>query len=865
MPLPPGSRVGPYEITAAIGAGGMGEVYRAVDTRLGRDVAIKVLPQQLSSPEFRERFDREARSISSLNHARICTLHDVGHQNGIDFLVMELLEGQSLADRLKKGPVPPKETLRIGAEICEALEAAHRAGIIHRDLKPANIMLTRSGVKLMDFGLAKAAVEAVEGNDAGLLLSTAKTLTGGSPISPLTTAGAVVGTIQYMSPEQIEGKPADVRSDIFALGAVLYQCATGKRPFDGKSQISIASAILEKAPEPLSTLQPLGPPALERVVNTCLEKNPDDRFQSARDVRLELKWISEGLGQAAPASTAPAKKDVAALIPWAIAALCALAAGAAFFLSGRERPQPHFTNVTYRLGTLQSARFSRDGQTIVYSGAWEGDLPQLSIARVGNPESRLLGIPSAAVASISSSDELAVLLNCEPVFIADCGGTLATVSLAGGAPRDLAEHVAYADWDPQGTQLLVSLITASGPRLEYPPGHVILQQNSGWFGHPRFSPEGKMIAYENHPTVGDDTGTVEVTDLNGKRTVLSQFETSLEGLAWSPNGKEVWYAGTESSGWADTILAVTLSGRTRAILTMPYLRLHDIDKDGRVLLSHETWRRQMMGFFPGDKAEHAYSWLDDTNPSGITADGRIVSFSESGETYGIANDSQGYYRPTDGSPAVGLGAGVFVISPDGKWLLSASHKSRGLQVQPIGPGESKTLLTPGLKAFAPPSWSDDGGTVVYEAQTEAGDWNVYVQRIAGGLPALVRAHTLQSRPVLSPNGEVVALHVERGGIFTYHVGNPESIPVKGSLETEYPVRFADGGKSLLAIEATGRELIFTLIDLLSGHRQEWKRVDVPVRPLVGFSHTIVVTPDLKYYAYATPRYASDLYIVDNVH
>ena len=862
MPLPPGSRVGPYEITAVIGAGGMGEVYRAVDTRLGRDVAIKVLPQHLSSPEFRERFEREARSISSLNHARICTLHDVGHQEGIDFLVMEFLEGQSLADRLKKGPLPPKETLRIGGEICEALEVAHRAGIIHRDLKPANMMLTKSGVKLMDFGLAKAAVEAVVGNDAGLLISTAKTLTGGSP---LTTAGAVVGTIQYMSPEQIEGKPADVRSDIFALGAVLYECATGKRPFDGKSQISIASAILEKAPEPLSNLQPLSPPALERVVNTCLEKNPDDRFQSARDVRLELKWISEGFGQAALAPTASAKRGAAALIPWAIAALCALAAGGAFILGSREHPQPHFTNVTYRLGTLQSARFSSDGRTIVYSGAWEGDLPQISIARVGSPESRLMGIPSAAVASISSSDELAVLLNCEPVFIADCGGTLATVSLAGGAPRNLAEHVAYADWDPQGTQLLVSLITASGPRLEYPPGHVIVQQNSGWFGHPRFSPGGKMIAYENHPAVGDDTGTVEVTDLSGKRTVLSQFETSLEGLAWSPDGSEVWYAGTESSGWADTILAVTLSGRTRTILTLPYLRLYDINKDGRVLLSHETWRRQMIGFFPGDKADHAYSWLDDTNPTGITADGRVVSFSEAGEIYGLANDSQGYDRPTDGSPAVGLGAGIFVASPDGKWLLSTSHKSRGLQVQPIGPGESKTLPTPGLKTFAPPSWSDDGGTVVYEGQTESGDWNVYVQRIAGGSPTLVAAHAPQSSPVLSPDGQVVALHEERGGIFTYHIGSPEGIPVKASLGTEYPVRFADGGKSLLVMETTGRALVFTLIDLSSGHRREWKRLDVPVRALVGFSHTIVVTPDLKYYAYATPRYASDLYLVDNVH
>jgi eukaryotic-like serine/threonine-protein kinase len=283
------------------------------------------------------------------------------------------------------------------------------------------------------------------------------------PASPLTTAGEVLGTIQYMSPEQLEGKSADARSDLFALGAVLYEMASGKRPFDGKSQISVASAILEKNPEPLSASRPLTPPALERLVNTCLAKNPDDRFQSAHDVAWELQWIGEGTLSAA--AQAPVGGTRAArVVPWALSAVFALVALGTFFLLDRERPQPIFTNVTFREGRLQSARFAHDGQTIVYSGEWEGSPAQVAVARVGSPESRPLGIPSATVASISSSDELAVLSGCEPVFIIDCGGTLSTVSLAGGAPRGLAEHVAYADWSPDGKDLLISTFSAAGAR-----------------------------------------------------------------------------------------------------------------------------------------------------------------------------------------------------------------------------------------------------------------------------------------------------------------------------------------------------------------------------------------------------------------
>src|SRR6266567_8611408 len=291
MSLAAGTKLGPYEIQTPLGAGGMGEVYRALDSRLDRMVAIKILPEHLSqSPEAKQRFDREARAISSLNHPNICTLHDVGHQNGTDYLVMEFLEGETIADRLTKGPLPIAQLLKCGADICEGLDRAHRSGVVHRDLKPGNIMLTKSGAKLMDFGLAKGvpAMAAVS--------SSSMTMEMTSPLAshPLTSQGFVVGTFQYMSPEQVEGKEADARSDIFALGSVLCEMATGKRAFEGKSNLSVASAILEKEPEPITTLQPLAPPALDHVVRGCLAKDPDERWQSAGDIARELRWISSG-------------------------------------------------------------------------------------------------------------------------------------------------------------------------------------------------------------------------------------------------------------------------------------------------------------------------------------------------------------------------------------------------------------------------------------------------------------------------------------------------------------------------------------------------------------------------------------------
>jgi len=305
MALTSGTKLGPYEILSELGAGGMGEVYRARDTRLDRQVAIKVLAAHLSSsPELKQRLEREARAISSLNHPHICQLYDIGSRDGTDYLVMEFLEGETVAERLCRGSLPLNEVLKIGTEVADALEVAHRAGIVHRDLKPANIMVTKSGAKLMDFGLAKPFATSAPVSGAAPSFTAAATSSGLSPVSPLTTAGSIVGTIQYMSPEQIEGKEADARSDIFALGAVLYEMTTGKRAFEGKSQISVASSILEKDPEPISAAKPTTPSAFEHVVKTCLQKNPEERFQTAHDIRLQLKWIAEDRSSPSTASFA---------------------------------------------------------------------------------------------------------------------------------------------------------------------------------------------------------------------------------------------------------------------------------------------------------------------------------------------------------------------------------------------------------------------------------------------------------------------------------------------------------------------------------------------------------------------------------
>jgi len=404
MALTAGTKLGPYEILDELGAGGMGEVYRARDTRLDRTVAIKVLRGRfVSSPDFRQRFEREARAISSLQHPHICVLHDVGHDDAAgDFLVMEFLQGETAAERLKRGKLPLPELLKIGMQVADALDKAHRKGVVHRDLKPSNIMLTKSGAKLMDFGLAKpAAGGGIVGSPfAGApLLSGALTATGGArPGTAITQAGAIIGTIQYMSPEQIEGKDADARSDIFAFGATLYEMATGVRAFEGKSQISVASAILEKDPEPISKTQPLAPAALDRLVAQCLAKNPDERLQSAHDVGVALKWISE-----TPVAAVSDRRDVdrrstlQRALPWALAviAMAAVILAVGVWRATRPVEQP-LTRLSVDLGPDAvtglnlTVAISPDGRRLVFPVRGAESTQQLATRLLDQAQATLL-------------------------------------------------------------------------------------------------------------------------------------------------------------------------------------------------------------------------------------------------------------------------------------------------------------------------------------------------------------------------------------------------------------------------------------------------------------------------------------------
>ena len=850
MAIPQGTRIGPYEISAQIGAGGMGEVYRAHDTKLGRDVAIKVLPAIfVNDPERLSRFQREARMLAALNHPNIATIFGLEQSNGISCLVMELVPGETLAERAKAGPMPVDEAVKIAIQIAEALEAAHEKNIVHRDLKPANVKVTPEGkVKVLDYGLAKA----FENDPADIDINNSPTLSRAA-----TLQGMIQGTAAYMSPEQARGKPVDKRTDIWAFGAVLYEMLTGRQLFRGETVSDILVEVIGKEPD-LSAL-----PAFPRsIVERCLQKDPRKRWQAIGDVRIAIEDGPPKLETIAPARITARKQSV---LPWAIAGVLALAlaAGGGLFFKRTATADAHYTMVTFREGVLGSARFSHDGQTIVYSGAWEGQPHQVYTYRVGRPESKDLGIASAAIAGVSASDELAVFRTCERVFILDCGGTLATVSLAGGSPRDVAGHIAYADWSPDGQQLALSKFSAEGALLEFPPGHVLFQQKTGWFGHPRFSRDGSRIAFENHPTLNSDEGEIDVVDLKGNRSMLSQGWTSVEGLAWSADGKEVWFASNSPlTGWADSIRAVTLSGKMRTVITFPSVRLHDVTSDGRVLLSREDWRSQLVGFFPNDKQEHPYSWLDDTDPTGITNDGRTISFSEEGEVWSLANEGQLYVRSTDGSAPVSVGSGHATISPDGKWIAASTRTSTKLMLQPVGLGEPKELPTPGFIAYENAAWSDDGRFLVYEGQTGQSDWNVYFQPIAGGAPVLVKAGARDSFPKLSPDGGIVALRKDRGGIDLYHLNGSPPVALKGGEEADYPVRFADGGKSLLVSNVGGRELELALIDLASGKRTLWKSFDAQVSQNIAI--VVVATPDLKYYAYDFPRHSSILYLVENL-
>src|SRR5438132_3631766 len=513
-----GTKLGRYEIRSQIGAGGMGEVYHAFDPKINREVAIKVLPAAFSADKDRlARFEQEAQAAGSLNHPNILSIYDVDTHGGTLFVVSELLEGETLHDRLNAAALPSRKALDYALQIAKGLATAHERGIVHRDLKPENIFITNDGrVKILDFGLAKL-TEARAGSG---------TETDTPTLKVMTDPGTVIGTVEYMSPEQVRGRPVDHRSDIFSFGAVLYEMLSGKRAFRGESPVDTMSAILKEDPPELSTTDSSVAPGFGRVIRHCLEKNPEERFQSARDLAFNLETLSGTPSGPALSSTnvvvtpiGPSRRIwpiVVGAVVFVVAATAVIA-----FIAGRRADSaapPVYHKLTFRRGTIWSAKFAPDGQTVVYSAAWNGNLLDIFTTRPESTESHSLGIQNADVLAISSTGEMAILLNRRFQYHLISRGTLARVPLVGGAPRELLEDVEQADWSPDGANLAVVRWVEGRHRLEYPIGKV-LYETSGYISHPRVSRTGDLVAFMDHQIEGDNRGWVAIVDLAGKKKI----------------------------------------------------------------------------------------------------------------------------------------------------------------------------------------------------------------------------------------------------------------------------------------------------------------------------------------------------------
>jgi eukaryotic-like serine/threonine-protein kinase len=855
LSLTPGTRLGPYEIVAPLGAGGMGEVYRARDAKLGREIAVKVLPAAVSAdPDRRQRFEQEARSASALNHPGIVTIYDIGSAAGMTYIAMELVEGHTLRELVAEGPLSPKKLLDIGAQICDGLAKAHGSGIVHRDLKPENLMVTRDGfVKILDFGLAKLAEppSALSGELSELPTAVARR----------TEPGTVMGTVGYMSPEQASGRPLDFRSDQFALGAILYEMATGKRAFDRKTSAETLVAIMREEPEPVGQVNPRAPAPVRWIIERCLAKDPEDRYASTKDLARDLASVRDHLSETSVsggltvAEPARLRRRV-----WLLPAVAALLIGAVIaliargLLAGRPNSNLTFRRLTYQRGTISSARFAPDGQTIVYSAAWDGRPMEIFSARTEGRESRPLGLPSADLLSISSTGELAISLNRHFLIGFQATGTLARVPLSGGAPREILENVQDADWSPDGKDLAVSRYIGSRCRLEYPIGRV-LYEPVGWVSNVRVSPDGRMVGFLDHPQFGDNEGTVRVVDQKGKLRLARPASNSGTGLAWSARGDEVWSS--------LPLQATSLSGRSRTPWNLLGAQdaLYDISSRGQVLMSRSVSRREIIGSSAGGQ-EKNLTWLSWSFPVDLSRNGRSVLFIEQNITpYGT------YVRNLDGSPAVLLGEGrACQFSPDGKWAIDIPDLAQDtLLLLPTGAGQPQKISLSGIRCQWVKFFSD-GRRILLSGSEPGRGVRLFTMDLAGGKPKAISPEgvTVNEQDPLSPDGKAIAAigPDRRIAIYPVEPGEPRAIP--GLTPEDHPIRWSADGRSLYVANPVARPRTVDLVDIQTGKRTLWRQFQAPDPAGVFEIEPFVLSPDGSSYVYSYRRVIDDLYAVSGL-
>jgi Tol biopolymer transport system component len=832
----------------------MGEVYRAVDERLKREVAVKVLSRFGShEPERLRRFEQEARAASALSHPNILTIFDVGEKDGVPFVVSELLEGETLRERLARGPLPPRKVVELARELARGLAAAHETGIVHRDLKPENVFLTKDGrLKILDFGLAKVVPESGSG----------KTTEDATTMAALTDAGFVVGTAGYMSPEQARGRPVDHRSDIFSFGSILYEMLTGRRAFQGASAVETMNAVLSAEPPELTGASGVIPPGLERILRHCLEKERGGRFQSTRDLAFHLDALSSISSAALPV---PASQRVPRRWPLLLAAagLVAAAVGITWLLVGRRSAEPaRYRLLTFRRGTILSARFAKDGETIVYGAAWGGEPFRVFSMRAGSPESAVVPLPPADVLSVSDSEELALSLDRRFAFGWMTSGTLARVPFTGGAPRELLERVQEADWAPDGSLAVVRRFEGR-TRLEFPQGRVVFDTPS-WVSHPRVSPDGNQIAFLDHPVYADDRGALTVVRPGEAPRRLTPVYAAAQGVSWTPDGREIWFSAAER-GANTALLAVTLAGRVRTVARAPgRLRLLDISRAGRVLVTRETSAAAVFVRRPAERDERDLSWLDRSTAVGLSADGSKLLLDEEGE--GAGATSSVYLRGTDGSPAVRLGEGVgTALSPDGKWALAIVFGAPPqLWLLPTGPGEPRLVPRGSIEQY---HWADflpDGRRVVISGNEKDGGVRLFVQEIEG---ATARPITPEGTGYLlppSPDGRFVSSADSEGRVklFPIEGGEPRAVP--GIERGDEVLRWSSDGRSLLVRRRLSLPVRIDRVDVATGRIELWREIAPADRTGMTTVQSVRFSADGKTYAYTVQRLLCELYVADGL-
>jgi Tol biopolymer transport system component len=855
--LAPGNSLGPYQILAPLGAGGMGEVYRAKDARLGREVAIKVLPAEVANDAERlRRFEQEARAASALNHPNILTVFDVGRDAETSYLVTELLEGRSLRELLASGgTIPTKRALDWGAQIARGLAAAHEKGIVHRDLKPENLFLTRDGVvKILDFGLAKLTTPDEKA------LAAATTIAGA-----VTGTGMILGTAGYMAPEQVRGEKVDARADLFALGCVLYELLGGRRAFHGDSAIETLNAILKEEPAALGSLRQEIPERVVRVVERCLAKSPSERWQSARDLAYGLEELGQAgsgsaarlaLGEAAGASRFPGWRR---LLPWGVAALALALAGVALSRSAESRGSSKpllWQRVTFRRGVPTHGRFAPDGKTILYGEIVPGGERRLFSTRIESPESTALAVPPGWLLAVAPNGQLALAIQHGNSF------TLALASLAGGGARELLQDVNAADFSPDGSRLAIIHQLADHAVVELPIGKVLLDPGPGVsFGDIRFSPRGDRLAIvEQRDLTGPGNMALSVVDLQGKRRALATGWPYIEGVAWNPRGNEIWFTGqsAEKSGGAN-LYAATLDGRVRLVQTVPGLvRLQDILPDGRVLLLHSLWPNTLVCRAPGSAGERDLCWLDFSVVKDLSDDGRSILISETG----IAGGGSGaiYLRGIDGGDAVRLGEGdANALSRDGKWALAQTTGSAsGFLLLPTGVGSTEPLTIVNGTILAARFLPDSQGLLL-RTDREGEGRRLYRRSLTTSALDLVSNQDLRLGPI-SPDGKSAVVESDQGWHLLALDGSGTLRPLAGLTNGDSPLRF----------DTTGRELFVTRgrvptevrrVEVASGRSTPLYRWGPELAGGVSRLNGLAISADGQAYCYSYMRDISELYVV----